>query len=492
MSIFVSVASYRDPQLVPTVQDCLDKARHPERLRFGICWQHGDDEVLPDWFGGDQFAVVDVDYRESRGSCWARAQLVDLWDDADWFLQLDSHHRFVPGWDEVLHQEYAAAESDQPVITTYAPPFELGEEPPVWQDPMSMLFRGFNSNGMPMFMPQPIADWRQRTRPRRARFLSGHFHFAQRQFLRDVPSDPEIYFGGEEIDLAVRAFTHGYDLFEPSRLVMWHEYGRAYRRKHWDDHLGDGGPAWHERDAETKRHIRTLFDEPHVGRYGFGAARTLEDYERYAGISFRHRKVQDHTRRNHEPPGPPLPDDWPTRVLARRLAVDFELPAASRDGLWALTIHDASGEELHRHHVVPEDLEQPGHLRLEVDLESLEPPTTWRLLLPDGSTSTEGAVDDAMVDLFTRRPTRVRGLVWTAEGERFVATVPGDKRRLELNSSGALLVELADGTRSVREIAAELRVEHDLDDDPSYAILELYESALTAGLVELDRGSGPG
>jgi hypothetical protein len=72
-SIFVSIASYCDPQLVPTVRDCLEKARHPEQLRFGICWQHASDEELPDWFCGDRFNVLDVDCRESRGANWARA-----------------------------------------------------------------------------------------------------------------------------------------------------------------------------------------------------------------------------------------------------------------------------------------------------------------------------------------------------------------------------------------------------------------------------------
>ena len=72
--MFVSIASYRDPELIPTVADCLSKARYPERLRFCICWQHGDDEQLPDWFGGDQFVVLDVDWLRSRGSEAGRAR----------------------------------------------------------------------------------------------------------------------------------------------------------------------------------------------------------------------------------------------------------------------------------------------------------------------------------------------------------------------------------------------------------------------------------
>ena len=79
LSIFVSIASYRDPQLVPTVEDCLAKARYPEQLRFGICWQHGPEE-RPLLFASDpRVRLLDVDWRESRGACWARAQIMKLY-----------------------------------------------------------------------------------------------------------------------------------------------------------------------------------------------------------------------------------------------------------------------------------------------------------------------------------------------------------------------------------------------------------------------------
>ena len=39
-TIFIQIASYRDPQLLHTLRDALDKAKYPENLRFAICWQH--------------------------------------------------------------------------------------------------------------------------------------------------------------------------------------------------------------------------------------------------------------------------------------------------------------------------------------------------------------------------------------------------------------------------------------------------------------------
>ena len=38
--IFVQIASYRDPQLVPTIENMLAQAKKPKNLVFGICRQY--------------------------------------------------------------------------------------------------------------------------------------------------------------------------------------------------------------------------------------------------------------------------------------------------------------------------------------------------------------------------------------------------------------------------------------------------------------------
>src|SRR5262245_39046834 len=101
-SIFVSIAAYRGPQLGPTIRDCLHQARYPDDLRFGVCWQHGEDEPAIAEFADPRLRVIDVPWRESRGACWARAEIMKLWDGEEFFLQLDSHHRFTDGWDARL------------------------------------------------------------------------------------------------------------------------------------------------------------------------------------------------------------------------------------------------------------------------------------------------------------------------------------------------------------------------------------------------------
>ena len=50
----------------------------------------------------DRFQILDIPWRNSKGACWARAEAMKLWRGERWFLQVDSHCRFAPGWDETL------------------------------------------------------------------------------------------------------------------------------------------------------------------------------------------------------------------------------------------------------------------------------------------------------------------------------------------------------------------------------------------------------
>jgi Glycosyltransferase (GlcNAc) len=388
--ILVSIAAYRDPELGPTIEDCLHRAEFPGRLRFVVCWQHGEGDQPPECFEDRRVRVIDVPWKESRGVCWARAEIMKLWDGEEWYLQLDSHHRFARGWDCELIDQARNTGASNPVITTYAPPYVPGEVP-VFEEPMRIEFSKFE-DGIAVFRPGHFADWRERTVPIRGRFASAHLFFAPGTFTYQVPYDPELYFTGEEITLAVRAFTHGYDLFEPSRLIAWHEYSRAYRRKHWDDHQARNGVAvaWYERDAMSRERVRRMFREPWFGPFGCGRVRTLADYEAYAGLSFQHRRVLDSTRQNLEPPCPLPDDDWTQRPSQWRVHILLSLsnlPSSAVDDpqFWYVGFHGGDGRELFRQDADLNELRdllatRQSTITLTRTFESIAEPATWTVM----------------------------------------------------------------------------------------------------------------
>ena len=54
-TIFIQIASYRDPQLSLTISDCIKNSKYPKNLVFGICNQyHPDDEFNIDEYQNDK------------------------------------------------------------------------------------------------------------------------------------------------------------------------------------------------------------------------------------------------------------------------------------------------------------------------------------------------------------------------------------------------------------------------------------------------------
>lgn len=312
--IFVQLASYRDPELLPTITDMLGKADNPEQFTFGICWQYGPEENPNIFDGRKEYRVTKMPFEKSEGLGWARNITNSLYEGEKYTLQLDSHHRFAEHWDTMLLEDYnqSLKKSNKPIISTYCTPFHP-TKPIENFTPCLMSQYEFSHDRLLMSMPWYIQDYKTRTEVIRARTISGHFYFVDGKFIEEVPYDPDIYFGGytEETTLSVRAFSHGYDVYSPYRQYIWHEYTRNYRRKHWDDHGQDKstGKTSGERDIFARNKTRQLFEqEQHgidLGKYGLGAIRTLRDYEVFGGFDFKKCRLQDYTLQVKEPPNPP-------------------------------------------------------------------------------------------------------------------------------------------------------------------------------------------
>jgi hypothetical protein len=284
-------------------------------------------------------------------------------------MQLDSHHRFVPEWDlkciDML--EGLRHKSKKPVLTAYIPSFDPENDPAGRvQDPWKMDFDRFIPEGAVFFLPSTIPNHEELKEPLRARFYSAHFAFADGSFAVEVQHDPEYFFHGEEISIAARAFTHGYDLYHPHIVVAWHEYTRKNRTKVWDDHGTDKKIEgkikldWVERNNLCHKRNRILFgmdgEDPKqidFGKYGFGSERPLIQYEEYAGISFKYRAVQQDTLDKKEPVWPLTKtyteSEWRDSLVGshdiRILIHRNELGEIVEDyDFWYVAAHDEEGE----------------------------------------------------------------------------------------------------------------------------------------------------
>ena len=361
MKIFVQIASYRDPQLIPTLKSMLENAKKPKNLRIGICRQyHPDDkfDILDEYKDDKRFRVVDVLYSESKGVCWARNQVQQLYEGEEYTLQIDSHMRFEKDWDDTFIKMIKQLQKkgfEKPLLTAYVSSFNPDNDPTERiREPWRMAFDRFIPEGAVFFLPETIPGWQNLKEPVPSRFYSAHFCFTVGKFAIEVQHDPEFYFHGEEISIAARAFTHGYDLFHPHKVAIWHEYTRKGRTKQWDDDKN-----WVSKNNTSHKKNRQLFgmdDEEMVdmGKYGFGTQRTLREYEIYSGLLFSKRAVQQYVLDKHYPPNPLVyetQEEWESsfaQIFKHCIDVGFtQVPEKDYD-FWVVAFHDDKDETIFR------------------------------------------------------------------------------------------------------------------------------------------------
>ena len=235
-TIFVSIVAYRDSELGPTLTSLMATAQYPKRVFVGVLLQLDESadqsllESLPrekQWFAS-QVKILSVEARHARGPCYARALCQRLYSDENYVLQTDSHMRFRPNWDSYLISQLKKCPSSKSMLTTYPVGYTL-------PNTLSNETRGtllvpwkFDADGM----------LRQRGRLLQPRMgnvpcylYAAGFNFSLGRVITDVPYDDNLQylFFGEELSMAVRLYTHGYDLYAPPETVVYHLWSRSHR-----------------------------------------------------------------------------------------------------------------------------------------------------------------------------------------------------------------------------------------------------------------------
>ena len=296
MSIFVSIASYCDPLLGFTLERAAATAKHPEALHFGVVDQ-SPTPAKPTFGWPRRLSYLRIDPVDARGPCWARAVAMTFYSGESWFLQIDSHMDFDPHWDVRLVEQATALASGRAgvVLGSYPNGFTLEDgravrtkvtdkvlahvvKPDTGFDPGHLVL-GFEAH--PVLVDEALPAFH----------VAGGCLFAPGRFAVEFPYDPALYFHGEEQALALRLFTHGWDMFHPPGLPIYHLYtagpNMGARPLHWDAAQDAQRPVkWSEREKLSRRRLSDLVAGAPLGVYGLGSVRTLADYAAFSGIDY--------------------------------------------------------------------------------------------------------------------------------------------------------------------------------------------------------------
>ena len=395
MKIFIQIASYRDPELVKTIESALENAKKPKNLVFAIARQfHPDDKFddLSKYEKDKRFRILNIPYLESKGACWARNQIQQLYKGEEYTLQIDSHMRFAPNWDEEMINMIKQLQKKghkKPLLTGYVSSFDPDNDPGSRiQEPWRMTFDRFIPEGAVFFLPETIPGWQNLTEPVTARFYSAHYCFTLGQFAKEVQHDPDYYFHGEEISIAARAYTWGYDLFHSHKTLIWHEYTRKGRTKQWDD-----DKQWVDRNNFCHKKNRALFgmdgEEPmEHGIYGFGPERTLREYEIYSGLLFSKRAVQQETLDKKYPPNTynyANEEEWINSfasIFKHCIDIGYTQVTENDYDFWAVAFHDENDNTIYRKDADPNEIrnmknDPDGYCKVWREFQTTVKPKYW-------------------------------------------------------------------------------------------------------------------
>lgn len=296
-SIFVQIASYRDFELGKTLLHAEKQKSGKHDIYYGVfnCYYKENEIYLPKL---DNLRLIEKEAPEGIGVGRARNIANSLYNGEDYYLQIDAHTRFRENWDvnyidDILKYKWCGIE--KPLLTTYPGTYRYED------DLKEVIDWGENVN-MVSFKDTP-EEFKERLIPgQRATETGGNVlnysvsagsiftigEFGQMDF------NDKIAFWGEEIFVAAKAYTSGFDLLIPSVQQLFHLYydhkfnmQRSMRRHVWKDFPEE----WSKMDAISKQEVEDILSTGRVGKDALGSVRTLDDFGAYAGLDFKTRTV---------------------------------------------------------------------------------------------------------------------------------------------------------------------------------------------------------
>lgn len=295
MKIFVNIVSYRDPLLWDTINSCLDNCSDPGRLHFGIVDQSDSEYDIQKHYARDQITYFHMSPKYSRGPCWARSMAYSFYNGQDYFLQVDSHTVFDKNWDTKLLNTLAECQKEniKSILSSYPPEFQFVDDTVVKNSTVGIVTIFRPKDDAAITEENPSFSFKgytvRGTDPVKGFHIAGGFIFGPAEFISQVPYDPAMYFLGEEQNLAVRAWTSGWDIYQTSDIPVYHLYHTKTKRPlHWDKDDDLNRPVrWYELQKKSRQRLADLvFQRKNLGIYGLGTVRSIQDFAEFSGIDY--------------------------------------------------------------------------------------------------------------------------------------------------------------------------------------------------------------
>ena len=218
--IFVNISSYKDSQLIPTIKDCIEKAKFPENIYFGVSEQDDEHNLELDKISNLKF--IFTHFKNGKGQGWHRNQLYKyLYDGQEYCLMIDSHSRFAKNWDE----KYITALNSRPhktILTGFPPHYGFDESYKTYTERKHNTYNipvnigaCYEVDGKGVFNDMPF---------RETAVVSAANIFSTGEFTQITLYDEYLNPFREQEIICCLAFQYGYKVEVMRDALIWHCY----------------------------------------------------------------------------------------------------------------------------------------------------------------------------------------------------------------------------------------------------------------------------
>jgi hypothetical protein len=321
MSIYISLASIYDPELPFTLEEAYQKADSPNDIYIGVAYTFLDrtPKEMQERLLSRVKTVCDkypnitlkIYYGEEHaGLGKGRNYAASLYNNQDYFLQIDPHTMFDYGWDTQILDLYSMAleetKNEKTVLTSYLGaywhtnssgrimsdntswyPFQLNGSR--FENPSLVTeFKTLDTN-VPRYQSKRLNEFNIEYDQTKIIFpctkFNAQFAFGNKHFALDRGLPEDVFFWEEELIQSVELLDKGFALAFPNvKLKFMHLYTKNYDLD--DAYNGDDGYLGREIPmAHNKESIFTIRDKYSSYIDNPDNDEKIKKWERYSGFS---------------------------------------------------------------------------------------------------------------------------------------------------------------------------------------------------------------
>ncbi len=313
-SIFVSIASYRDKLLFPTIHSLISNESGRNQIVYGIFEQTSYEDSLeyryPELVKQSNIRYKRIDPEYSDGAVWARAiNAMQIYEE-EFIYQIDSHMMLHKDWDHFLILDYNRAKNlaktEKVILSTGTKNFQVDKESNqillhTLTEDITVKFGYFQfKKNLQLRVHGPWVESTEEVTPA-IHAVAGNF-FTISKWVKDVGYNTRLFFDAEEQYMAISSILAGYKMFHQRKVKCYHYLDVANHTSKQDiDPVVPINKINRNKEREEKEFINYIYSL---------TEEQLNAYYQATGVDYINRKLEDRAISRIAKHDADLVNDW--------------------------------------------------------------------------------------------------------------------------------------------------------------------------------------